>query len=160
MQTVTWFLQVVDLKRDMVRKFLFQTSKKTNIALYLEFVVIKFFPVLVPQNWTLQFRNCVAFLLKTNYKWLQQTSTDERGTSKCLKRPPFYAACQILTLLTVPLVNIFFCLLFSGVNYCLNSSCSHLCLLKPQGYSCNCPVGMVLQDDSITCLGKIAHLTW
>lgn len=53
-----------------------------------------------------------------------------------------------------------FLFVVSGVNYCLNSSCSHLCLLKPQGYSCNCPVGMVLQDDNVTCLGKSAHLTW
>ena len=77
-------------------------------------------------------------------------------TVKSLLKGPllvFCAACQILTLLIVPLVNKSF-VVVSGVNYCLNSSCSHLCLLKPQGYSCNCPVGMVLQDDNITCLGK------
>ena len=74
----------------------------------------------------------------------------------------FWAACQILTLVTVALVAkflVFVVGVVSGVNYCLNTSCSHLCLLKPQGYSCNCPVGMVLKDDNITCQGKSAHLT-
>ena len=47
----------------------------------------------------------------------------------------------------------------SGVNYCANSSCSHLCLLKPRGFSCHCPVGMVLKGDNVTCQGNIFGFT-
>ena len=41
-------------------------------------------------------------------------------------------------------------------NPCLiaNGGCSHLCLLSavdPRGYSCSCPKGMVLDDDSRSC---------
>lgn len=32
-----------------------------------------------------------------------------------------------------------------------NGGCSHLCLLKPEGYSCACPTGIKLQDDGKTC---------
>ena len=45
-------------------------------------------------------------------------------------------------------------LVISGVNYCENSTCSHLCLLKPQGFSCQCPVGMQLMKDNRTCEGN------
>lgn len=45
-----------------------------------------------------------------------------------------------------------------GVNYCANSSCSHLCLLKPGGSSCGCPVGFVLMDDNITCYGMLCGI--
>ncbi|XP_022905754.2 low-density lipoprotein receptor-related protein 4 [Onthophagus taurus] len=33
-----------------------------------------------------------------------------------------------------------------------NGGCSHLCLLKPKGYSCTCPLGRVLKSDGKTCL--------
>ncbi|XP_076032620.1 low-density lipoprotein receptor-related protein 4-like isoform X2 [Oratosquilla oratoria] len=32
-----------------------------------------------------------------------------------------------------------------------NGGCSHLCLLKPGGYSCACPTGLLLRDDGHTC---------
>ncbi|KAK6619502.1 hypothetical protein RUM43_012259 [Polyplax serrata] len=32
-----------------------------------------------------------------------------------------------------------------------NGGCSHLCLRKPEGYSCNCPTGIILGDDQKTC---------
>lgn len=31
-----------------------------------------------------------------------------------------------------------------------NGGCSHLCLRNPSGYSCKCPIGLRLKDDSIT----------
>ena len=36
-----------------------------------------------------------------------------------------------------------------------NGGCSHLCLLSamyPRGYSCDCPQGMILADDSSNCI--------
>ncbi|KAK9870319.1 hypothetical protein WA026_006405 [Henosepilachna vigintioctopunctata] len=32
-----------------------------------------------------------------------------------------------------------------------NGGCSHLCLIKPQGYSCACPTGIKLKADGKTC---------
>ncbi|XP_017769836.1 PREDICTED: low-density lipoprotein receptor-related protein 4 [Nicrophorus vespilloides] len=32
-----------------------------------------------------------------------------------------------------------------------NGGCSHLCLLKPEGHSCSCPIGIKLQRDGKTC---------
>ncbi|XP_025833299.1 low-density lipoprotein receptor-related protein 4 [Agrilus planipennis] len=32
-----------------------------------------------------------------------------------------------------------------------NGNCSHLCFLKPKGYSCGCPTGIKLLDDKRTC---------
>mgnify|MGYP002260041210 CR=1 FL=1 len=49
---------------------------------------------------------------------------------------------------------IFCALIILGVNFCAKSKCSHWCLLKPQGYSCHCPIGFQLMDDNITCQGK------
>lgn len=41
------------------------------------------------------------------------------------------------------------------VNYCKNSKCSHLCVLKPKGYSCKCPFGFTLRHhDNKTCESK------
>ncbi|XP_055957563.1 low-density lipoprotein receptor-related protein 4 [Patella vulgata] len=39
------------------------------------------------------------------------------------------------------------------INRCGNNNggCSHLCLPRPQGYSCACPTGLVLLDDKKTC---------
>ncbi|XP_068751456.1 low-density lipoprotein receptor-related protein 1-like isoform X2 [Montipora capricornis] len=45
-----------------------------------------------------------------------------------------------------------------GVNFCANSNCSHLCLLRPQGYSCQCPVGFQLMDDNVTCEENVVFL--
>ncbi|KAM3968213.1 low-density lipoprotein receptor-related protein 4 [Aphomia sociella] len=41
----------------------------------------------------------------------------------------------------------------SGVNQCgkNNGGCSHLCLLKPEGRSCACPIGIKLNKDGKTC---------
>ena len=39
-------------------------------------------------------------------------------------------------------------------NYCSNHTCSHLCVLRPKGYSCRCPYGMHLKKDNKTCQGK------
>ena len=38
-------------------------------------------------------------------------------------------------------------------NRCLDNNCSHLCVLKPNGYSCKCPFGMELQEDRASCRG-------
>lgn len=32
-----------------------------------------------------------------------------------------------------------------------NGDCSHMCLLNPKGYSCACPIGVLLTDDKRTC---------
>ncbi|XP_014393375.1 PREDICTED: low-density lipoprotein receptor-related protein 1B isoform X1 [Myotis brandtii] len=38
-------------------------------------------------------------------------------------------------------------------NPCLDTGCSHLCLLSPQSKgSCHCPVGLLLADDGINCV--------
>uniref|UniRef100_A0A8C0RRE5 EGF-like domain-containing protein n=1 Tax=Canis lupus familiaris TaxID=9615 RepID=A0A8C0RRE5_CANLF len=38
-------------------------------------------------------------------------------------------------------------------NPCLDTGCSHLCLLSPRSKgSCHCPVGLLLADDGITCV--------
>ncbi|XP_026112027.1 low-density lipoprotein receptor-related protein 6-like [Carassius auratus] len=41
-----------------------------------------------------------------------------------------------------------------GVNPCAhaNGGCSHLCLYKPQGVSCACPIGLELMADLSTCI--------
>ena len=33
-------------------------------------------------------------------------------------------------------------------NYCLNRTCSHLCVLKPKGFTCKCPFGMYMKGNS------------
>ncbi|XP_052737933.1 low-density lipoprotein receptor-related protein 4 isoform X1 [Bicyclus anynana] len=48
-----------------------------------------------------------------------------------------------------------------GVNRCSknNGGCSHLCLLKPEGRSCACPIGIKLSKDGKTCTnGPINYL--
>ena len=40
-----------------------------------------------------------------------------------------------------------------SVNHCATNNCSHLCVLKPNGYSCRCPLGMELDEDDTTCKG-------
>ena len=42
----------------------------------------------------------------------------------------------------------------SFLNHCLSHRCSHLCVLKPSGYSCKCPYGLELTADGYTCNGK------
>lgn len=38
-------------------------------------------------------------------------------------------------------------------NPCLDTGCSHLCLLSPQSKgSCRCPVGLLLADDGVNCV--------
>ena len=32
-----------------------------------------------------------------------------------------------------------------------NGGCSHLCLLKPNGFACACPTGIALKEDNKTC---------
>lgn len=52
-------------------------------------------------------------------------------------------------------VNLFF--FFSGKSPCRNGSlgCSHLCLLRPGGFTCACPYGMQFEFGSNTaCIGK------
>ena len=47
--------------------------------------------------------------------------------------------------------------LFTGSSPCSSGSsdCSHLCLLRPGGYTCACPYGMQLEYGSNkTCIGK------
>ncbi len=41
-----------------------------------------------------------------------------------------------------------------SVNYCLKHNCSHLCVLRPSGFSCKCPFGMELQSDKMNCRGE------
>ena len=36
-------------------------------------------------------------------------------------------------------------------NHCLNSHCSHLCVLKPNGFSCKCPFGRQLKNNNQSC---------
>ena len=44
----------------------------------------------------------------------------------------------------------------TGINYCANSQCSHICVLKPNGSSCLCPIGMKLDTEQPTrCAGKM-----
>uniref|UniRef100_A0A8C1AQH6 EGF-like domain-containing protein n=1 Tax=Cyprinus carpio carpio TaxID=630221 RepID=A0A8C1AQH6_CYPCA len=47
-----------------------------------------------------------------------------------------------------------------GVNPCAhaNGGCSHLCLYKPQGVSCACPIGLELMADLSTCIVPEAFL--
>ncbi|XP_066030110.1 low-density lipoprotein receptor-related protein 6 isoform X2 [Pocillopora verrucosa] len=44
-------------------------------------------------------------------------------------------------------------LIFSGSHSCSqnNGMCSDLCLLKPRGYQCACPTGIVLKEDGKNC---------
>ncbi|XP_065051806.1 prolow-density lipoprotein receptor-related protein 1-like isoform X1 [Rhopilema esculentum] len=39
----------------------------------------------------------------------------------------------------------------STINYCSKHNCSHLCVLKPNGYSCKCPFGMELMPGGFSC---------
>lgn len=50
--------------------------------------------------------------------------------------------------------------LFSGFNPCAesNGGCSHLCLYKPQGVQCGCPIGLELIADMKTCIVPEAFL--
>lgn len=36
-------------------------------------------------------------------------------------------------------------------NYCEQSPCSHLCVLRPKNYACKCPFGFQLSADNKTC---------
>lgn len=33
-------------------------------------------------------------------------------------------------------------------NYCVNKTCSHLCVLKPKGFTCKCPFGMYMKANA------------
>ncbi len=46
--------------------------------------------------------------------------------------------------------------LMYGNNPCQkkNNYCSHLCLFTPSGAKCSCPLGMELDKDEKTCIGK------
>lgn len=48
----------------------------------------------------------------------------------------------------------------SGVNPCgdSNGGCSHLCLFKPRGVQCGCPIGLELIADMKTCIVPEAFL--
>ena len=50
------------------------------------------------------------------------------------------------------------------INYCAKAFCTHLCLLKPNGYSCKCPFGYQLKkDDNTSCVSKYQRFfcnTW
>ena len=51
--------------------------------------------------------------------------------------------------------------LFKGSHSCSqnNGMCSDLCLLKPGGYQCACPTGIVLKEDGKNCgYGEVTHL--
>ena len=50
--------------------------------------------------------------------------------------------------------------LFPGTNACAgdNNGCSHLCLYRPQGPICACPIGYELIQDQKTCLVPDAFL--
>jgi len=38
-----------------------------------------------------------------------------------------------------------------GTNYCTNTTCPWICLLKPNGYACHCPLGLVKEgEDCVT----------
>lgn len=49
---------------------------------------------------------------------------------------------------------------FSGTNACAenNGGCSHLCLYRPQGVACACPIGLELMGDMSTCIVPEAFL--
>lgn len=53
-----------------------------------------------------------------------------------------------------------FCFTCSGTNPCAddNGGCSHLCLYKPQGVQCGCPIGLELIADMKTCIVPEAFL--
>lgn len=57
-------------------------------------------------------------------------------------------------------MNTFLLSLCVGVNPCAvaNGGCSHLCLYKPQGVSCACPIGLELMADLTTCIVPEAFL--
>ncbi|KAM9468136.1 low-density lipoprotein receptor-related protein 6 [Clarias gariepinus] len=48
----------------------------------------------------------------------------------------------------------------SGTNPCAenNGGCSHLCLYRPQGVACGCPIGLELMGDMSTCIVPEAFL--
>ncbi len=54
------------------------------------------------------------------------------------------------------LINIFYYLSSLGDNECQknNGNCSHLCLYTPVGIRCECPMGLELTKDNMTCVGK------
>lgn len=53
-----------------------------------------------------------------------------------------------------------FCFTRAGTNPCAegNGGCSHLCLYKPQGVQCGCPIGLELIADMKTCIVPEAFL--
>ena len=68
------------------------------------------------------------------WKWLSEISTD-------------------LNFDDVLLFIIIIYFLFKGSHSCSqnNGMCSDLCLLKPRGYQCACPTGIVLKEDGKNC---------
>lgn len=50
--------------------------------------------------------------------------------------------------------------IFEGTNACAdnNGGCSHLCLYRPQGPRCACPIGLELINDMRTCIVPEAFL--
>ena len=42
----------------------------------------------------------------------------------------------------------------TGINFCANNTCSHLCLLTSNNYTCHCSVGTRLKDDGRSCAGE------
>ena len=52
------------------------------------------------------------------------------------------------------------CIVYPGDSPC-DSSCSHLCLLRPAGFSCGCPDGMDFERGSnSTCIGRLIFLAY
>lgn len=53
---------------------------------------------------------------------------------------------------------IFALLLYTGLNSCENSICTHICLLSgtDTGYVCGCPEGHSLESDGFTCKGLVS----
>ncbi|XP_018026122.2 low-density lipoprotein receptor-related protein 4 [Hyalella azteca] len=37
---------------------------------------------------------------------------------------------------------------------CIGAPCTHICLLRPNGFTCACPTGIILQADGITCADR------
>lgn len=66
-----------------------------------------------------------------------------------------------LECLRLPVLTLVFSMFsFSGTNACAdnNGGCSHLCLYRPQGVSCACPIGLELMSDMSTCIVPEAFL--
>lgn len=62
---------------------------------------------------------------------------------------------MFLLLLLINFSFLFFSFSFVilGENVCGsdNGGCSHLCLPNPQGYSCACPTGIIINPDNKSC---------